>query len=120
MASVLLVVQVVVGLALVGVILLQRSDSDGFGLGSGSGMNLLSGRQTANLLTRTTAILASLFMLNALALSIIAAHSHGDSIVETIQAQEVGGAPAVPVDTTGAAPVIDEQPKKAPQVPKAE
>ena len=116
MASVLLVVQVLIGLALVGVILLQRSESDGFGLGSGSGMNLLSGRATANLLTRTTAILAALFMLNALALSIIASRTgSGDSIVDTIKAQESTAIPAVPTDA--AAPA---QPKKAPAVPKAE
>jgi preprotein translocase subunit SecG len=116
MASVLLVIQVIVGLALVGVILLQRSESDGFGLGSGSGMNLLSGRGAANLMTRTTAILATVFMVNALALSIIAARTGGDSIVDTIQAQESSTLPNVPaVEKEKPA-----QPKKAPEVPKAE
>jgi preprotein translocase subunit SecG len=134
MEHVLLVVQVLIAVALIGIILIQRSDTDGFGLGSGSGANLLSGRATANLLTRTTAILATLFILNSLALSILAARHGHRSIVEQIQ-QEEGSAPVpAPVgnlrqDAEPAArkasakknedvPAITE--KNAPAVPTAE
>lgn len=98
MEQVLLVVQAMVAIALIGMVLIQRSDSDGFGLGSGGGSNLLSGRTSANLMTRTTAILATLFILNSLALSLIAAHARPDSIVETIEEQEAQSTsiPAVP------------------------
>lgn len=116
MEHVLLVIQVLIAVALIAIILIQRSDSDGFGLGSGSGSNLLSGRATANLLTRTTAILAGLFMANALLLSILAAHSRPASIVDTIQQQE-SQTPAVPVVPTAGAdkkPVVAEPKMEAP------
>lgn len=129
MEQVLLVVQVLLAIALVGMVLLQRSDSDGFGLGSGGGSNLLSGRASANLMTRTTAIIAALFILNSLALSVIAAHGRPASIIDTINAQQadetkpVAGAPAVPLagnaDKKVAAPEATA-PAQKPAVPAAE
>jgi preprotein translocase subunit SecG len=99
MEQVLLVVQVIIAVALIIMVLIQRSDSDGFGLGGGGGNGLISGRGQANLMTRTTAILAALFIINSLALSVIAARSHESSIVETIEKQQNSkdAAPAVPV-----------------------
>ena len=97
MIQVLLVVQVLVAAALIGVVLIQRSDSDGFGLGSGSGSNFLTGRASANLLTRTTAILAGLFIINSLALDVLAAHGRQGSIADSVVEQSATpGAPAVP------------------------
>jgi preprotein translocase subunit SecG len=59
MIKVLLLLHVFVTIALIGVVLIQRSEGGGLGLGGGQGMgNFMSGRGTANLLTRTTAILA--------------------------------------------------------------
>lgn len=95
MEQVLLVVQVLIAVGLILMVLIQRSDSDGFGLGSGGGNNLLSGRGTANLMTRTTAILAAAFIINSLALSILAARGHQSTIIETIEAQQ-GDSKAVP------------------------
>ena len=97
METVLLVVQVLVCSALIAIILLQRSETDGFGLGSGSGSNLMSGRSKANFMTRTTAILAAIFIINSLVLSIMAARGGPASLVETIQEQEESGEPAVPL-----------------------
>lgn len=108
MEQVLLVIQVIVTLALIGIVLLQRSDSDGFGLGSGSGANLLSGRSAANLLTRTTAILAAVFIINSLALSILASQHQKSSLIDTL-----AEAPATE------APVAEEVKKDAPSVPNA-
>jgi preprotein translocase subunit SecG len=60
MIKVLLVLHVFVTIALIGVVLIQRSEGGGLGLGGGQGMgNFMSGRGTANLLTRTTAILGA-------------------------------------------------------------
>lgn len=117
MEHVLLVIQVLLSVSLIGIILLQRSETDGFGLGSGSGMNLLSGRSSASLLTRTTAILATLFIVNSLALSILASRGGSGSIIEEIKAQESSEAPVVPVDGTPAATV---EKKEAPAVPAAQ
>jgi len=59
MQTVLLVIYLMVVLALIGVVLIQRSEGGGLGIGGGSGF--MSARGTANALTRTTAILATLF-----------------------------------------------------------
>jgi preprotein translocase subunit SecG len=131
MEQVLLVVQVIVTLALIVMVLIQRSDSDGFGLSGGSGGNILSGRATANLMTRTTAILAALFMSNALLLGVLAAHKNSGSIVETIEEQQKDekGLPVVPAadaskpeKNTDAKPVAAKKEMKkeeAPSVPLA-
>lgn len=84
MEAVLLVIHVMIATALIGMVLIQRSDSDGFGLGSGGGSGFMSSRGTANLLTRTTAILATLFIISSLVLGIIASNRSSDSIVDTI------------------------------------
>jgi preprotein translocase subunit SecG len=72
MTTVLLVLFLIVTLALIGVILVQRSEGGGLGVGSSQGMgSFMSGRGTANLLTRTTAILGTAFFVLALALAML-------------------------------------------------
>ncbi len=95
MVQILLVVQVLVAAALIGIILIQRSETDGFGLGSGGGNNFMSGRSSANLLTRATSFLAALFIINSLVLSVLAARGHQSSIVDSV-VQEESAAPSVP------------------------
>ncbi|KUM24749.1 preprotein translocase subunit SecG [Mesorhizobium loti] len=70
METVLIVIHLMVVLALVGVVLLQRSEGGGLGIGGGSGF--MTARGAANALTRATAILAAAFFVTSLALSIIA------------------------------------------------
>mgnify|MGYP003312191142 CR=1 FL=1 len=90
MTNILLTIHVILAIALIIVILLQRSDGGALG-GLGGGGNpssggfggLMSGRQSANLLTRITAILAACFMGTSLLLAILAAHrSQPTSILE--------------------------------------
>ena len=72
MTTVLLIVHLFVTLALIGVVLIQRSEGGGLGIGSSQGMGaFMSGRGTANLLTRTTAILATVFMALSLTLALL-------------------------------------------------
>jgi preprotein translocase subunit SecG len=71
MANVLIVAYLLIVLALIAVILLQRSEGGGLGMGSSS-TGLISVRGSANLLTRTTAILAMLFFATAIGLTILA------------------------------------------------
>jgi preprotein translocase subunit SecG len=72
MTTVLLIIHLFVTLALIGVVLIQRSEGGGLGIGSSQGMgSFMSGRGTANLLTRTTAILATVFMLLSLTLALM-------------------------------------------------
>ncbi|MGQ3214879.1 MAG: preprotein translocase subunit SecG [Shinella sp.] len=70
MQTILLVIYLMVVVALIGVVLIQRSEGGGLGIGGGSGF--MSARGTANALTRTTAILATLFFVLALGMGIIA------------------------------------------------
>jgi preprotein translocase subunit SecG len=73
MITVLLVIHILVALALIVVVLLQRSEGGGLGIGSSGGMGgFMTARGTANLLTRTTAILAGVFMAMSLLLAILA------------------------------------------------
>lgn len=91
MLTVLLVVQVIVAVAMILVILLQRSASDGLGgLGGGGGNSLMSGRASANALTKTTAILATVFMINSLVMASITsrAASEADDLIEAIAAEK--------------------------------
>ena len=72
MIDLLLVLHLLVTLTLIGVVLIQRSEGGGLGIGSSQGMGaFMSGRGTANLLTRTTAILAAIFMLLSLSLAVL-------------------------------------------------
>lgn len=70
MANVLIVAYLLIVLALIGVILLQRSEGGGLGMGSSS-TGLMTVRGSANLLTRTTAVLAALFFATAIGLTIL-------------------------------------------------
>lgn len=71
MANVLIVAYLLIVVALIAVILLQRSEGGALGIGGGGGGGLVSARGSANLLSRTTAILAALFMATAIGLTVI-------------------------------------------------
>ncbi|MBI1954267.1 MAG: preprotein translocase subunit SecG [Proteobacteria bacterium] len=86
----LLIIHAIVTLALIGVILLQQGEGGGvLGMGGGNSGNVFTARGAANLLTRITAVLAVLFMANALLMSIVASNQLKqtstmlDSTVET-------------------------------------
>lgn len=69
---VLRVAHLFVTLAMIGVVLIQRSEGGGLGIGSSQGMGaFMSGRGTANLLTRTTAVLAAAFFGISLSLALL-------------------------------------------------
>ncbi|PIR37396.1 MAG: preprotein translocase subunit SecG [Alphaproteobacteria bacterium CG11_big_fil_rev_8_21_14_0_20_39_49] len=92
MLHILLVVQVIIAVSMICVILLQRSSSDGLsGLsgGSGGGNSLVSGRASANMLTKTTAYLAVAFMANSLAMATITARGTKtvDRVIENISTE---------------------------------
>jgi preprotein translocase subunit SecG len=70
MQHVVIVIHLMLVLALIGVVLLQRSEGGGLGIGSTGGF--MTSRGTANVLTRATAILAAMFFTTSLILSILA------------------------------------------------
>jgi preprotein translocase subunit SecG len=102
MITVLLIIHVFVTLALIGVVLIQRSEGGGLGIGSSQGMgSFMSGRGTANLLTRTTAILATLFMVLSLALALLNRGTTGVGASILDQPPATSGAPSgAPVPPT--------------------
>ncbi|WP_048859783.1 preprotein translocase subunit SecG, partial [Acidisphaera rubrifaciens] len=99
MNTVLLIIHLFVTLALIGVVLIQRSEGGGLGVGSSQGMgSFMSGRGTANLLTRTTAILATVFMLLALALAVLnrGASGPGHSLLDIHAPAPAAAPPPLP------------------------
>jgi preprotein translocase subunit SecG len=98
MANVLIVAYLLIVLAMIAVILLQRSEGGGLGMGSSS-TGLISVRGSANLLTRTTAILAALFFATAIALTILSELDRGtQTILDRATTNENGEAPATVLD----------------------
>ena len=96
MTTVLLIIHLFVTLALIGVVLIQRSEGGGLGIGSSQGMgSFMSGRGTANLLTRTTAILAAIFMALSLTLALLNRGTSG-AAVDPRHAGAAVAAPAAP------------------------
>jgi preprotein translocase subunit SecG len=80
LSTVLLIIHLFVTLALIGVVLIQRSEGGGLGIGTSQGMgSFMSGRGTANLLTRATAILATAFMALSLTLALLNRGTMGTS-----------------------------------------
>jgi preprotein translocase subunit SecG len=99
MFTFLLILQSLVAAALVGVILMQRSEGGGLGVG-GSSSGFMTARGAADFLTRSTAVLATIFIVLAIALAAVAGVSRQPTTLDTTLANQV--APAAP---TGAVPV---------------
>ena len=74
METLVLTIHILIALALIGSVLLQRSEGGGLGIGGGSGAGggFMTARGTANLMTRVTAILATAFFATSLLLAILA------------------------------------------------
>jgi len=102
----LMVVQAIVAALLVGVILMQKSEGGGLGTG-GSPSGFMSARGAADFLTRTTAILATMFVGLSIVLAALAANSSGGRTIDTSLKREavpVQQAPADPLAAPAAAP----------------
>jgi preprotein translocase subunit SecG len=82
MATVLLIIHVMIALALIGVVLLQRSEGGALGIGGGGGGGFMTGRGAANFLTRVTAGLAAAFFATSLILSLVASQPSQRSILD--------------------------------------
>lgn len=101
MATVLLIIHTMIALALIGVVLLQRSEGGALGIGGGGGGGFMTGRGAANFLTRVTGGLAAAFFATSLILSLMASQPNQRSILDA------------PFPAPGA------QPSKAPKAPTA-
>ena len=112
MIIVLLAVHILIAIALVGVILLQKSEGGALGMGGGGMSGFMTGRSTANLLTRATAILAAAFMTTSVLLVVM--HNRGHA-PQSILEQSAPTAPAPPAIPAPPAPT----PPAEPAVPSA-
>ena len=119
MQTVVIVVHLMIVAVLIGAVLLQKSEGGGLGVGGGGGF--MSSRGTANLLTRTTAVLAVGFFLTSLLLSWLATLDRKPGSLFTTPAGQ-SGAPSAPV-SSGSGGVLDtlrqndQQQNQAPGTP---
>ena len=126
MQTAIIVIHLMIVATLIATVLLQKSEGGGLGMGGGAGF--MSSRGTANLLTRTTAILAVGFFLTSLFLSWLASYNRApSSIIPTTQSQPAGGAPAAPSSGGGVLDSLkqsDQQPVPAapagPEAPRSQ
>ena len=102
METLVLTIHILIAIALVAVILLQRSEGGGLGIGgSSSGGGFMTARGTANLMTRATTFLAIGFFATTVVLAILAGYSNEpasivDEVLQQAPAQPSG--PSVPTD----------------------
>jgi preprotein translocase subunit SecG len=124
MQTVVIVIHLMIVLVMIGAVLLQKSEGGGLGMGGGAGF--MSSRGTANLLTRTTAVLAAGFFATSLLMSWLASLERKPTSIigaqPPSQSQPVGG--ATPVTPTGGGVLdtlkkADEQQNQAPAAPQA-
>jgi preprotein translocase subunit SecG len=122
MQTVVIVVHLMIVATLIAAVLLQKSEGGGLGVGGGGGF--MSSRGTANLLTRTTAILAFGFFLTSLVLSWLASYDRKpSSILDNAPAsQSQPATPAPPISQGGG--ILDslkksDEQQQSPQVPAA-
>ncbi|QDP20330.1 preprotein translocase subunit SecG [Sphingomonas xanthus] len=100
MFTFLLIFQTIVAVALVAVILMQRSEGGGLGVGgSSSGGGLMTARGAADFLTRSTAILGGIFIFLSIALAAIAGVSGEAPTVDTSLAAPQPTQPVAPAPT---------------------
>lgn len=104
MFTFLLVVQAIVAALLVTVILMQKSEGGGLGVG-GSPAGLMSARGAADFLTRSTTVLATIFVSLSIVLAVIASIQHRPSDIDTSLVKQAPAAPSAPAPTGNADPL---------------
>ncbi len=125
MQTVIIVIHLMIVAVLIGAVLLQKSEGGGLGMGGGAGF--MSSRGTANLLTRTTAVLAVGFFATSLLLSWLASYDRKPASIigaqPASQSQPAGGAPVAPPTSGGILDTLkkadEQQQKQAPAGPEA-
>ena len=95
MQTVLVFIELLIAVALIIFVLLQRSEGGALGMGGGSSMGgLFSPRGAADTLTRTTAILAFLFFVTCLGLNLLALHGRNETSILDVPAAGSGPVPS--------------------------
>jgi preprotein translocase subunit SecG len=118
METVIIVIHLMLVVVLIGVVLVQKSEGGGLGIGGGGGGGFMSSRGTANLLTRTTAIVAGLFFVTSLLLSWLANYERTPASIINNTSTAPLSQPATPVAPTGGG-VLDSLKQQEQQTPSA-
>jgi preprotein translocase subunit SecG len=105
MQTVIIVIHLMIVATLIATVLLQKSEGGGLGVGGGAGF--MSSRGTANLLTRTTAVLAVGFFITSLLLSWIASYDRKPSSIINPASQSQPGDAATPISPPAGGGVLD-------------
>jgi len=109
MLNILLTIQIIICVALTAVILLQRSEGGALGMGGGSG-GFMTARGAGNLLTRTTAILATLFFIVSAGLTIMGNMTRSSgSVVDRIEIEGLDADQLAPQSPTAPPPAAQVQ-----------
>jgi len=103
MVAVLLVVHIFLAIALIATILIQKSEGGALGIGGGGMSGFMTGRSTANLLTRTTAGIAVLFFITSIVLAVLSGHGRVSRSVVEENSLPAGPIPMAPAKS-GTAP----------------
>lgn len=118
MENIVLSIHLILALALIGVVLLQRSEGGGLGMGGGDGA--VSGRAAANALTKLTWILAVSFMITSLSLTVIAAKKAGqNSVIDRLGVETTADTPLEAPAALGGGSLVPPVPSDAPATPPA-
>ena len=120
MENVVLIIHLLLALALIGVVLLQRSEGGGLGMGGGGG-GAVSGRAAATALGKVTWILAAAFICTSITLTIIAAQkSAGSSVIDRLGVEQAEEEPVVPTLPEGGSLLPPSSDDATPSVPRAD
>jgi preprotein translocase subunit SecG len=99
MQNVILVIHILACLAMIGLVLVQKSEGGGLGIGGGGGNSLMSGRGAAGALVRATMLFGAVFFVTSLTLTSIANRSTDNRTgIERALEQDMPAAPSGPVD----------------------
>ena len=108
MITVLLIIHIFICVAMIGAILMQRSEGGALGIGGGGGGGLMSGRGAANALTKATSVMAAMFFGTSILLTILANVDRGStSVIDRVDPQVLEETIEIP-DLDPAAPSIPD------------
>ena len=103
MITVIVTIHILISISIVGLVLMQRSEGGGLGIGGG-GNSFMSARGTADLLTRTTTILAIAFFVTSIVLAMLAGTGNKSSSIADEVSQKTSSELEILKDTQPSVP----------------
>lgn len=119
MFAFLLIVQTLIAVALIGTILMQRSEGGGLGVG-GSSSGFMTARGAADFLTRSTAVLGGLFIVLSIVMAAIAGATRQPANIDTSLANSTAPVQQTAPRQAPAPSTTPQQNQQAPAVPLAQ